>query len=168
MPFSLHLRVPGWAQNDVIGTDLYRFADATTSSPALTVNGDPVPLDLQNGFARISRTWSSGDVVQLELPMPVRRVLANEGIADDAGRSAIARGPLVYAAEGVDNGGAVEGLTLPLDAPLDHEWRADLAGGVEVVTGTAVENGKPTPFTAVPYYAWANRGPGEMAVWIPY
>jgi len=186
-PFTLNLRVPGWAQNDVIGTDLYRFADvgAGVSPPdenagvgagfsrpdggiALTVNGDPVPLDLQNGFARVARTWAPGDTVRLELPMPVRRVLANEGIADDVGRSAIERGPLVYAAEGVDNGGAVEGLVLPLDAPLDHEWRSDLVGGVEVVTGTAVENGTPRPFTAVPYYAWANRGPGEMAVWLRY
>jgi len=175
--FTVNLRVPGWARDDVIGTDLYRFASQTPvgagfsrpdSGIALTVNGDPVPLDLQDGFARVTRTWAPGDVVRLELPMPVRRVLAHDGIADDVGRSAIERGPLVYAAEGVDNGGAVEGLVLPLDAPLDHEWRADLLGGVETVTGTAVESGKPTPFTAVPYYAWANRGPGEMAVWIRY
>jgi len=174
--FTLNLRVPGWARDDVIGTDLYRFAgdgvgagfSRPDSEVTLTLNGAPVALDLQNGFARIARTWTPGDIVRLELAMPVRRVLAHEGIADNVGRSAIARGPLVYAAEGVDNGGAVEGLVLPLDAPLDHEWRADLLGGVEVVTGTAVETGKPKPFTAVPYYAWANRGPGEMAVWVRY
>jgi len=166
--FTLNLRVPGWAQNDVIGTDLYRFAGDAAGRPVLTVNGDPVALDLRNGFARVARTWAPGDTVRIEIPMPVRRVLANEGIADDVGRSAIERGPLVYAAEGVDNGGAVEGLVLPLDAPLDHEWRADVVGGVEVVTGTAVENGRPRPFTAIPYYAWANRGPGEMAVWLRY
>ena len=173
--FTLNLRIPGWAQGDAIGTDLYRFSDSVgagfsrpDSGIALAINGDPVPLDLQNGFARITREWAPGDSVRLELPMPVRRVLAHEGVADDVGRSAIQRGPLVYAAEGVDNGGAVEGLVLPLDAPLDHAWRADVVGGVEIVTGTALESGKPTPFTAVPYYAWANRGPGEMAVWIRY
>ncbi len=168
--FTLSLRVPGWARGEPTDTDLYRFAQPRPDDGMfeLTVNGEPATFDVERGFARITRAWAPGDTVRLELPMPVRRVLANEGIADDVGRSAIERGPLVYAAEGADNGGAVERLTLPLDAPLDHAWRADLVGGVEVVTGTAVEDGKPKPFTAVPYYAWANRGPGEMAVWIPY
>lgn len=166
--FALHVRVPGWARNDPIGTDLYRFAAPDAAAPSLSVNGEPAAIDLQRGFARISRRWSPGDVVRLDLPMPVRRVLAHEQIADDARRGAIQRGPLVYAVEGVDHGGSVGELVLPLDAALDREWRPDLLGGVVVVTGAAVEAARRRPLVAVPYYAWANRGRGEMVVWIRY
>ena len=108
--------------------------------------------------------------------MPVRRVAANDGVGEDRGRAAIQRGPLVYAVEGVDNGERVFDLVLPPDAPLGVEFRPDLLGGVAVVTGTAVIVSKdaagkaveaPRPFLAVPYYAWANRGPGQMLVWLP-
>jgi len=166
--FTLSIRVPGWARNEPIGTDLYRFASAADDPYTLTVNGQPAGASFERGFARITRDWAPGDLVRLDLPLPVRRVIANDRVADDAGKSAIQRGPLVYAAEGVDNGGSVRDLVLPLDAPLDHEFRPDLFGGIGVVTGEALAGGKAQPFVAVPYYAWANRGRGEMAVWIPY
>jgi uncharacterized protein len=104
------------------------------------------------------RRWEKGDVVQLELPMPIERVVADDRVADDRGKAAIQRGPIVYCLEGVDNGGHVLDRKLPIDAPLDHHFDRALAGGVEVVTGGGI--------TAVPYYAWNNRGRGEMAVWI--
>ena len=147
------------------------------SRPELTVNGKPVPLTLDRGYARITRRWQKGDVVQLELPMPVRRVLANDGVAENRGKAAIERGPIVYAVEAIDNGGSLKDLRVPLDAALGQEFRRlrtasasldeaqdaksgkDLLGGVVVVTGKGV--------VAVPYFAWANRGKGEMAVWLP-
>jgi len=87
------------------------------------------------------------------------------------GKAAIERGPLVYALEAADNGGRVLDLSLPLDAVLTPAPHADLLGGVTVITGTAMRTGvdgtsTPVPITAIPYYAWANRGRGEMAVWI--
>ena len=95
--------------------------------------------------------------------MPIRRVLAHEGVAEDRGKAAIQRGPVVYCLEAVDNtarGEHISDVRLPLGAPLAHQFRAALLGGVEVITGDRL--------VAVPYYAWNNRGKGEMAVWIPY
>jgi hypothetical protein len=128
----------------------------------------------------VTRTWKKGDTIELNLPMPVRRVLASNEVAADQGRVAIERGPIVYAAEWVDNPGKkVRNLVLPDSVPLTAEYRADLLKGVEVVKGRAVayfeeEQGtmkqvtkKQQEFTAIPYYAWANRGSGEMTVWLP-
>ena len=95
--------------------------------------------------------------------MPARRIVAHEGVKDDEGRVAIQRGPLVYAVEGVDNGGHALDLVIPRSASLRSAFRADLLNGVEVISGQA-EGGR--AFLAIPYYAWNNRGQGEMSVWI--
>ncbi len=161
-PFELALRVPGWARGEAMPTDLYRFLDASDEEPALEVNGEAAALDLRDGYARVRRDWKAGDTVTLTLPMPVRRVVANEAVAEDRGRVALQRGPLVYAAEGIDNGDRVFDLVLLDGAALAAAYRADLLGGVVAITGSAAR-----PFRAVPYYAWANRGPGQMLVWLP-
>ncbi len=161
---GVRIRVPGWARGRAMPSNLYRFADAAAPEvdklqPALSVNGHPVPLELEKGYAVVQRTWHRDDVIRLDLPMPVERVLANPAVAEDRGRVALERGPIVYCVEAIDNGGTVGGVTVPPDAPLEHRFRHDLLGGVEVITGPS--------FTAVPYYAWNNRGQGDMAVWIP-
>ncbi len=164
--FALNVRVPGWARNRAMPSDLYRFASASDETASVRVNGKPAALEVVNGFETIRRRWQRGDVVELNLPMSARRVLANDGVADDRGKAAIQRGPLVYAIEGVDNGGRALDVVLPLDAPLRSEFRQDLLNGVEIVTA---QTGSPARVvTAIPYFAWANRGKGEMAVWIPY
>lgn len=162
---TMAIRVPAWSRGIAMPAgDLYRFADAGSTmsgadSPSLSVNGKRTPIRLERGFARIRRQWRRGDRIELTLPMPVHRVVANAAVEDDRGKAAIQRGPIVYALEAVDNGGRVAGVQLPLSMPLHAEFRADLLGGVEVVTGGGI--------TAVPYYAWNNRGKGEMAVWLP-
>ncbi|MGE5244672.1 MAG: glycoside hydrolase family 127 protein [Betaproteobacteria bacterium] len=160
--FDLALRVPGWARGEAVPGDLYRFTDAGGGRSrngviTLTVNGKPVPVAPVKGYARIRRRWTKGDVVRLDLPMPVHRVVANSAVAEDRGRAAIQRGPVVYCLEGIDNGGRVLDTVVPLDEKLTATFRPDLLGGVEVITGKAI--------TAVPYYAWNNRGKGEMVVW---
>jgi DUF1680 family protein len=160
--FEMALRIPGWARNEVMPTDLYRFLDENHEAPALSVNGQAVPLDVRDGYARVRRTWKNGDTAQIVLPMPVRRVVAHEAVAEDRGRVALQRGPVVYAVEGVDNGGRVFELVLPDDAALQAEFRPDLLNGVVAVNGGAAR-----PFLAVPYHVWANRGPGQMLVWLP-
>jgi hypothetical protein len=175
-PFELAVRIPGWARGEAMPTGLYTFLDASKEEPGLKVNGESAALEMKDGYARLRRDWRMGDVVELTLPMPVRRVAANDGVGEDRGRAAIQRGPLVYAVEGVDNGERVFDLVLPPAAPLGVEFRPGLLGGVAVVTGTAIIVSKdaagkaveaPRPFLAVPYYAWANRGPGQMLVWLP-
>ncbi len=157
---ELAIRIPGWARGQAMPSDLYRFA-ATESDPVVPLlNGREIPVTIRSSYARIRRQWHSGDVVALKLPMPVRRVLAHDRVKENAGKAAIQRGPVVYAIEGIDNGGKVSNVRLPLDAPLTSQFRSDLLGGVHVVGGPNV--------IAIPYFTWANRGPGEMAVWIPY
>lgn len=173
---ALLVRVPGWARNEAVPSELYRFADAWPEPASLRVNGAPHALVLEKGFARVEREWRKGDVVELHLPMPVRRVLAHASVEADRGRVALQRGPLVYAAEWSDNDGRVRNLLLPDDAALASEWRPDLLNGVEVVKAKAVGLAydrdrqlvrRPREATLIPYYAWANRGPGEMTVFLP-
>jgi hypothetical protein len=172
--FTLAVRIPGWALNRPVPTDLYAYTEPAEGVPSLRVNGEPIDLALDKGYAMIARTWKAGDIVELGLPMPVRRVVAHDAVEADRGRVAVERGPLVYCAEWADNDGRVSNLVLPDGAALAAELRPDLLGGVVVVTGEAEavseKAGKVVaekkPVTLIPYYAWANRGKGEMAVWL--
>src|SRR5471032_3237524 len=164
--FTVALRIPGWARDQPVPGDLYRFADSAGEPPAVTVrsgNASPVSvaLDVRDGYVRIRRNWKPGDTIHLTLPMPARRIVAHAGVKDDEGRVALQRGPLVYALEVIDNDGRALDLVIPRAAPLRSRFRADLLNGVEVIAG-----GGNRPFVAIPYYAWNNRGQGEMAVWI--
>jgi DUF1680 family protein len=150
-----------------VPSDLYRFADTGGASPDLKVNGESLPLSVESGFASIRRVFEKGDRLELMLPMPVRRVEANDSVEGNRGKLALQRGPLVYAAEAVDNGGRVLDLVLPKDVELEPAFREDLLGGVVAITGNARRDGNEVPFLAIPYFSWANRGPGEMVVWIP-
>jgi DUF1680 family protein len=167
--FTLSLRIPGWARGKPVPGDLYRFAERELPPVGLTVNGveaDPVPHT--DGYVDIRRFWSAGDVVELDLPMPVRRVQAHAGVQANRGKTALMRGPIVYCLEAADHPDAdVLGLVLPPDAELRAEHLPELLGGVTVVQGDALAAGdRPVALTAVPYYAWANRAPGAMTVWI--
>lgn len=174
--FELDVRIPGWALERAMPTDLYRFLDRAGEAPTLKVGGEPAPLDLRDGFARIRREWKPGDRVELVLPMPARRIVADERVAEDAGRVALQRGPVVFAVEGLDNGDRVFDLVLPDGAAIAAEFRPDLLDGVVTLSGPALVVSKnaagktaasPRPFLAVPYHAWANRGGGQMLVWLP-
>lgn len=173
--FALCLRVPGWAQGRPIASDLYAYVDGAPGEIALRVNGETAALDVENGFAQIMRTWHPDDVVELTLPLPVRRVQCNEAVEANRGRVALERGPVVFCAEGIDNEGHVLNIVLPDETTLEAAYRADLLGGVTAISGNAkalyrTEDGgveqREQPFTAIPYYAWAHRGIGEMAVWL--
>ena len=172
--FALHVRVPGWALDHPVPGDLYRSLTTGRDSVTLKVNGSLVPVRLERGFAVIAREWAAGDSIDLHLPMPVRRTVAHPSVRADEGRVAIERGPLVYTAEFVDNGGRVTNLVLEDQSPLASDWRPDLLNGVMAVTGKAkalrMRNGspvsEPAPLTLIPYYGWAHRGKGEMAVWL--
>ncbi|HWC98653.1 MAG TPA: glycoside hydrolase family 127 protein [Candidatus Sulfopaludibacter sp.] len=176
-PFTVHVRIPGWARNQPIAGDLYRYEERNSEPVVLKVNGKPVALTLDKGYVALTRTWKTGDTVELNLPMPVRRVQANGQVAADRGRVAVQRGPIVFAAEWVDNSnGKVRNLLLPASAKLTAEYRPGLLHGVEVVTGKAEALAldgqgrlarQTQDVTLIPYYAWANRGRGEMTVWLP-
>jgi uncharacterized protein len=165
--FELRVRIPGWARNEPVPSALYRYADTAGAAYDLRVNGEHISPALRRGYAAITRVWTPGDTVTLVLPMPVRRVVADVRVADTRGKVALERGPLVYAAEWVDNDGPVLNLVVPDGAAFEEEHRPDLLGGVTVVRAAATDQaGRPRRLTAIPYYAWSHRGPGEMAVWL--
>ena len=171
---TLMVRVPGWAAGKPFPSDLYRYAGETTEQPVVKVNGEALALNLEKGYLPITRTWQKDDTVEIMLPMPVRRVLANDNIKADVGRVAVERGPLVYCAEWTDNSGYASNLVLDDKAVLMAEARPDLLNGITVITGEATayryKGGKAVSekqkLTLIPYYSWAHRGRGEMEVWL--
>lgn len=174
--FAVFVRIPGWARNQPYPSSLYRYVSTSFPIFSLTVNGKAAPYVLERGFARIEREWAKGDAIELILPMPVQRMVADDRVADDRGMLALERGPLVFCAEGVDNGGSVFNLFVPDSAELQFAYRPDLLGGIGTVNGRvfALRRGKdgvsirkqPHGFVAIPYYAFGNRGATHMAVWL--
>ena len=167
--FALCLRIPGWALGRPVPSDLYRVVDPKVPAVGLKVNGqttDPSPRD--DGYVHLQRSWEAGDVVEVDLPMPVHRVYAHEKVKDDQGKVALMRGPIVYCLESVDHPGVdLSRLALPRGSDLSAEHRAELLGGVTAVQGKAFADGqRPITLTAVPYYAWQNRGIHGMIVWV--
>jgi hypothetical protein len=171
-PVTLAIRIPGWAREQPVPSALYQFVEK-------------FPLDArvyaampdEDGYMRITERWESIRPYDLPLPMAVRRVLADERVEANRGRVALQRGPLVYCVEAVDHEGQrTDAIVLPDDAKLTTEQRDDLLGGVTVITAEAKiarepkwgETAKvePLKLTAIPYYAWANRGDGYMDLWL--
>jgi DUF1680 family protein len=170
--FAVCVRIPGWAQNKPVPSDLYHYLDTNVEEVSLKVNGDPAAVDIVKGYVPIRRTWKKGDTIELNLPMPVRRVVAHPKVKDDIGRTAVERGPVVYCFEGADNPEGVANLILPTNAKLQSEYRGDLLGGIVTISGRGRirQDGKKVEdidVVAIPYYAWAHRGKNEMAVWMP-
>jgi len=174
--FAVLVRIPGWARNEPVPSDLYTFADSVSDKPSLKVNGKQMTPSTEKGFARIERQWQKGDTIELNLPMPVRRVIAHPEVKADRGKVALQRGPIVFCLEGPDNDSQVSGLVLSDGAEVKAEYRPTLLNGVTVLTGKA-QVAKPTTdggtsvvgtrqFTAIPYYAWAHRGRAPMTVWV--
>jgi len=172
--FTLRVRIPGWC----------------TTGVTISVNGEALPQTLQSGsYATIKRTWRAGDVLLLNVPMPVVQWKSHPKIHDNAGRVALSRGPVLYCVEAVDHPGTgIDGLVMDPNQPLNPVFEPDTLGGVVVLHGTAhsaptdaqwnsalyqtvdaARSTAPTPtaITAIPYFAWQNRGASSMAVWVP-
>jgi DUF1680 family protein len=147
--FSVRIRVP---HRD--GSVLYASTPSADGIVAMKVNGAPVKQTIEKGYAVITRTWKTGDTIELDLPMTVQRVRSIERIEADRGKVALRYGPLVYNIEKVDVGDVTK--VLPPDAPLTTEWRGDLLNGVVVIKGTFADG---SPMLAIPNYARMNREP---------
>ncbi|MHC4648433.1 MAG: glycoside hydrolase family 127 protein [Planctomycetota bacterium] len=176
--FTINVRVPGWARNQPMPSDLYRYAEQSKVKVTLKVNGRAVDMDLRRGCARLRRVWDKGNVIEMNLPMAVRRVLCNDKVQENVNRFALERGPIVYCIEGVDNVGNVGNLLMNDEATLWTEYRKELFGGIVTIRGRAVArqpDGKlvlskecEQNVVAIPYYAWSHRGVGQMAVWLQH
>lgn len=173
----LHIRIPGWAQNTATPGDAYYFTDKLEVKATIKINGQPVDYQVNNGYAVINRTWKKGDVLTVDLPMEVRKVAAIDKIKEDRNRIALQRGPLVYCLEHADNNGQVKNIIVPEPTKWKAEMDNNLLNGVVTLKGEvpvvklsadgqSVTTEK-QPVTAIPYFSWANRGKGEMEIWIP-
>lgn len=177
--FTLRIRIPGWAKQQPVPGDLYTFMDKKSFPLTLMINGQAKSFETEKGYAVLKRTWKKGDKVSLLLPMETEKVLANSQVKDDRGRFAFERGPIVYCLEGPDNKDSlVQNILIDKNAIADANYHADLLNGVDVISaeGKSAKRQLKTDsilqtdqmVKAIPYYAWANRGPSEMTVWIPY
>jgi hypothetical protein len=164
--FGLLVRIPGWAQNRPVPGDLYRYLGIYEGKPALSVNGESTPLEVVHGYASIHRVWKEGDVVLLDLPMPVRLVQSHPDVVENTGKIALERGPLVYCVEGIDHGGKALDLVMLEDPEVYTEFYTDLLQGLVAIKGRVLQNGNVRELKAIPYYAWSHRGVGEMTVWL--
>lgn len=156
--FVLKLRIPGWAQNQPVPSDLYSYIDENTNGVHLFVNNEPVPVETVGGYIAIDKEWINDDLVELVLPMSARKVVPHKNVKEIAGKVAIERGPIVYCAEQADNPDGVLSKTLSAEIEFTPAFYSDELQGVVKLKA---EDG----FTLVPYYSWSHRGLGEMAVW---
>jgi DUF1680 family protein len=175
--YALHVRIPGWAQNNPVPGGLYRYADSSSSTFTITINGKSADYAIMKGYAVLNREWKKGDIVELHLPMEIRKIIAREEVTADNDRMALQRGPLVYCVEGTDNKNHVWNVLLPAETKFTtvnenilSEAVVALKAEAPVVTpnpdGNAVKTINKT-ITAIPYYTWANRGANAMEVWLP-
>ena len=175
--FNLMVRIPGWTGSQTVPSDLYHYIDPENTPVTITINGKSVSYKSENGFAVLGRSWKAGDQVEISMPMDIRRVQANDKVEADLGQVALQRGPLMYTFEWADQSGQkVLDLMLAEEPSLSYSFDANLLKGVGMITGKgyslksnldgSVEK-TPVDLKAIPYYSWANRGRGEMTVWIP-
>jgi hypothetical protein len=160
--FVVKARIPGWVRNEVLPGGLYEYNDSIIPRWSVSVNGEPLTSYTPDGYVTISRTWNTGDIITLNFSMEVRQVRADKRVEENGDKLALEYGPLVYAVEETDNTN-IDVLTITKDEAFRAAKRDDVLKGVNVVT---VEGGK-NDLTAIPYYAWSNRGIGKMKVWLP-
>lgn len=165
---TLALRLPDWCDN-----------------PQVALNGEPVAGNVQQGYVYLTRQWQEGDSLILTLPMPVRRVYGNPRVRQQAGKVALQRGPLVYCLEEADNGAELHNLSLPAESTFSvfegkglfsHKMLIQAEGfaqrAVESTTqplwqyDRAPGTRQPQTLTFIPWFSWANRGEGEMRIWV--
>lgn len=174
--FDVAIRIPGWLSQPVPG-DLYRYNELQVLKPEIKVNGKAVAYTEKDGYAVISRTWRKGDKVTINFPMEVRTVVSRPELVQNQDRVALQYGPLVYCVEGPDNGGNAWNLVMSESPDFHTAYNPDILGGVTTIRFKAnvaepAADGKSIvtvkkEVTAIPYYAWNNRGPATMQVWLP-
>lgn len=175
--FNLLIRIPGWARNQPVPGDLYTYLNSANRNIALKVNGSSVTYTVnEKGYIVLPNTWKSGDKIEFSLPMDVHRTVANINVAEDKGKVSLERGPIVYALEWPDNESNILNSVIEDNDSIMASFDPDLLTGIvslKISGKAAIANSKNNTITlqdkqltAIPYYAWDNRGIGEMAVWI--
>jgi uncharacterized protein len=170
---SIKLRIPGWAGERPAPGGLYSYGERASKDTSVSINGKEVGHAVdESGYVSLTRDWRKGDVIEVEFPLEVRRVVADQKVRADRGRMGVERGPIVYCAEGPDcDGGHVLGLLFESNSELTPSVDRSFDGGVVVLRGEARNMSNPEagrkPVKLIPYHLWANREAAEMSVWLP-
>lgn len=177
---TLKVRIPGWAVNKPIDSDLYTYTNPTTTPVVIKINGEEIDYNVQDGYALLQYDWHEGDEVSLSLPMDIHQVVSNANLKTNEGLCAYERGPLVYCAEGIDNGGKLDNLFIEegangVSATAPTTLTSLFKGGIQRIRmsgKSATLNGDEVTTTSkniflIPYFARAHRAPSSMLVWIP-
>lgn len=173
--FNLKIRIPGWVQGAVVPGNLYSYADKKTLGYIIKVNSQVVESTIDKGYFTISRIWTKGDKVEIHFDMEPRIVKAYPAVEADRGKVAVERGPLVYCAEWSDNNFSVLHVIMSKKPEFTVENKPDLLYGIDMIQTDAQIlsydahgrlEAKDVKLKMIPYYAWAHRGSGEMAVWL--
>ena len=159
---AMMLRLPGWANGQPVPSDLYSYVNPQNANITVKVNGEATDYTMVNGYMTINRTWTEGDVISFELPMDAHKTVTNELVVDNTDKMSIERGPIVYCIEWPENDN-LQNCFMTEAATAQPVWTDDLNGLMKLSITEEGSNG----MTAIPYYAWANRGMGDMKVWIP-
>ncbi|MBU1099423.1 MAG: glycoside hydrolase family 127 protein [Bacteroidetes bacterium] len=170
--FSLKVRIPGWLGSQPLPGELYSFLEESKNNYSISVNGEAKVVEEENGYATIRRLWKKGDTVEINFAMEVRKIICNEKVIDDREKFALQYGPIIYCAEGIDNGGSALDILLSREDEFAYSFDSDFLSGINLIKGKGSkligDKVEDIRFTAIPYYAWNNRGKGEMEVWFPY
>lgn len=157
--FTLKLRIPGWAQNKPVPSDLYSYLNPASSNISIQLNNSPIEWNIsEDGYVSLNQKWKKGDQVSLTLPMNINRTITKEEVEANRNRVAIERGPILYCLEEVDNGGNILNTTLTDQASLSYQWEPQLLGGIGMIQNEDL--------TDTPYFAWDNRRMSKMQVWL--
>lgn len=174
--FGLEIRIPGWAQNQAVPSDLYQFAVQNAEKYSIRINGKEESPEVINGYALLNRHWEKGDRVEVDFPMPVRKITVHPNVENDRGKLAYQRGPLVYCFEDKDNGKDwMFDHFISSDASVESQFEEKLLGGVVTLSmkgNKVIQSGnartiESVTLKAIPYYAWNNRGTSNMLIWMP-
>jgi uncharacterized protein len=175
--FSIHIRVPGWANGEASPGALYRYIQNKPKQIEFLVNGNKVETKIDNGYISIERNWMKGDQISFTLPMEILQIRAMDSLRNDQNRIALQRGPFIYCIEGADNAGSVWNVLVkphavftPVKYRILNEPVIALQARVEISVpdenGVGIKTSE-EKITAIPYYTWANRGANSMRVWLP-
>jgi len=161
------LRIPGWLRNEVMPGDLYSYIDEVSPSFSISVNGKKIKTTYQDGYLNLGeRIWRKGDYIDLSFKMEVRKVASNPEVAADVNKIAFERGPIVFCAEQADNPSGIFDMSIDQNESFYYLYDPELLGGLGTITGQSLSKDESNSFKAIPYYAWAHREMGEMAVWL--
>ena len=158
--FTIKLRIPGWATNQVLPGDLYRYKNPSAAKTIVSINGKQINYQVDKGYITITRKWKKGEKIALNFPMEVKEVVTNTKVEGNIGKVALEYGPIVYAIEEIDNSKAFDKITVDANDTFEVKKENDLLDGVNTIQTKKLK--------AIPYYSWSNRGVGKMKVWIDY